>query len=138
MRKQMPLERSPSNQILKLIKKEKRFQQLERSRINLTQVLHQKEPQCLQFTETLNETGQLFNQYLGQTTGAFQHQYMQKLVQNQSSRKFFGTNADFRINVGNTADRISNFGRDSGLKQGRVGNKILHSDVSATFIGFGL
>lgn len=63
---------------------------------------------------------------------------MQKLAQNQSSRKFFGTNADFRINVGNTAERISNFGRDSGLKQGRVGNKLLHSDVSATFIGFGL
>ena len=63
---------------------------------------------------------------------------MLNLAQNQSSRKFFGTNADFRMNVGNTAERRSNLGRDSGLKQGRVGNKLLRSDVSATYIDFGL
>lgn len=77
MRKQMPLERSPSNQILQLIKKEKRIRQMERSRITLAQVFAQQEPHRRQvepnmhWTENLNETGQLFS--LGQTTGAFQH-----------------------------------------------------------------
>ena len=98
----MPLERSPSNQILKLIKKEKRLQQLERTRVNLTQVLNRDEPQLFHFGDSLNETGELFTQYLSQTTGAFQQKYMQKLAQNQSSRKFFVTNADIMANGGSS------------------------------------
>ena len=60
---------------------------------------------------------------------------MRKLVQNQSSRKFFGNNADLIVTAG---EKTSTMDRDSGFRHGRIGNKILHSDISATFIGFGL